>query len=51
MKTLRQGQLAPNFKLENQNQEQVSLSDFTGKRNVLIYFYPKVITPGCQSKL
>ena len=47
MKTLEQGQLAPNFKLENQNQEQVSLSDFTGKRNVLIYFYPKAMTPGC----
>ncbi|MED7788127.1 thioredoxin-dependent thiol peroxidase [Francisella sp. 19X1-34] len=47
MKTLEQGQLAPNFKLENQNNEEVSLSDFKGKKNVLIYFYPKAMTPGC----
>lgn len=32
MKTLEQGQIAPNFKLENQNNEEVSLSDFKGKK-------------------
>lgn len=37
---------APNFKsLSDENQE-VSLSDFTGK-NLVIYFYPKDSTPGC----
>lgn len=50
MKTLEQGQLAPNFKLENQNEEQVSLSDFKGKKNVLVYFYPKAMTPGCTTQ-
>ncbi|APD51219.1 thioredoxin-dependent thiol peroxidase [Francisella hispaniensis] len=50
MKTLEQGQLAPNFKLENQNNEEVSLSDFKGKKNVLIYFYPKAMTPGCTTQ-
>lgn len=50
MKTLEQGQLAPNFKLENQNNEDVSLSDFKGKKNVLIYFYPKAMTPGCTTQ-
>ena len=50
MKTLEQGQLAPDFKLENQNNEEVSLSDFKGKKNVLIYFYPKAMTPGCTTQ-
>ena len=50
MKTLEQGQIAPNFKLENQNNEEVSLSDFKGKKNVLIYFYPKAMTPGCTTQ-
>lgn len=50
MKTLEKGQLAPDFKLENQNNEEVSLSDFKGKKNVLIYFYPKAMTPGCTTQ-
>lgn len=50
MKTLEKGQLAPNFKLENQNNEEVSLSDFKCKKNVLIYFYPKAMTPGCTTQ-
>lgn len=50
MKTLEQGQIAPNFKLENQDQQEVSLSDFKGKKNVLIYFYPKAMTPGCTTQ-
>ena len=37
---------APNFTLNDQNGETVSLSDFRGKR-VVLYFYPKDNTPGC----
>ena len=47
MITLETGQSAPEFTLYNQNQEKVSLSDFKGQENVLIYFYPKAMTPGC----
>lgn len=47
MITLETGQSAPEFTLYNQNQEKVSLSDFKGQKNVLIYFYPKAMTPGC----
>ena len=50
MKTLEHGQVAPNFKLQNQNEEIVSLGDFKGKKNVLIYFYPKAMTPGCTTQ-
>ena len=40
------GMKAPEFSLQNQNGESVSLSDFLGKR-VVLYFYPKDHTPGC----
>ena len=39
------GMQAPEFNLENQNGEKVSLSQFLGQR-VLIWFYPKASTPG-----
>lgn len=46
MNTLKAGDKAPSFSLQNQNGEQVNLTDFVGKR-VLVYFYPKASTPGC----
>lgn len=39
--------LAPAFSLVNQRGEKVSLKDFKGKKNVVLYFYPKASTPGC----
>ncbi|MCR8922576.1 thioredoxin-dependent thiol peroxidase [Dasania sp. GY-MA-18] len=41
------GNMAPAFSLLNQDGEKVSLKDFKGKKNVLLYFYPKAMTPGC----
>ena len=41
------GSSAPGFTLEDNNGAEVSLSDFKGKKNVLVYFYPKAMTPGC----
>ena len=41
------GNMAPAFSLKNQNDETVSLKDFKGKKNVVLYFYPKASTPGC----
>lgn len=40
------GQKAPDFTLNDQFGNQVSLSDFLGKK-VVVYFYPKDNTPGC----
>lgn len=40
------GSPAPAFSLPNQADQPVSLADFAGK-NVLVYFYPKAMTPGC----
>lgn len=41
------GNLAPAFTLKNQDGDKVSLKDFRGKSNVVLYFYPKAMTPGC----
>ena len=38
---------APDFCLKNQNNEDVCLKDYRGKR-VVLYFYPKDNTPGCS---
>lgn len=44
------GNLAPAWTLLNQNGEKVSLKDFKGKKNVVFYFYPKALTPGCTTQ-
>ena len=46
MQMLKAGDKAPQFSLPNQDNQSVSLTDFAGKK-VLIYFYPKAMTPGC----
>ncbi|MCP3427543.1 thioredoxin-dependent thiol peroxidase [Opacimonas viscosa] len=46
MQTLQAGQPAPSFSLPNENGEIVNLTDLAGKK-VLVYFYPKAMTPGC----
>lgn len=43
---LQEGQKAPDFTLQDQNDESVSLASFKGKK-VLVYFYPRASTPGC----
>ena len=41
------GCIAPTFSLLDQNGDKVVLSDFQGEKNVVLYFYPKALTPGC----
>lgn len=43
------GKKAPVFTLQNQHGERISLEDFKGK-NVVLYFYPKDMTPGCTTQ-
>ena len=43
---LQVGDKAPDFTLNDQNGNPVSLADFQGKR-VVLYFYPRDNTPGC----
>ena len=49
MNRLIAGNQAPAFTLLNQQESPISLSDFRGKK-VLVYFYPKALTPGCTSQ-
>ena len=46
MTTLKLGDLAPQFSGKDQNGNVISLNDLKGKK-VVLYFYPKVDTPGC----
>lgn len=47
MLNLRIGTQAPTFNLPASNGKNVSLEEFKGKKNVILYFYPKDDTPGC----
>ncbi len=41
------GNMAPVFTLLDQDGNKVSLKQFRGEKNVVLYFYPKAMTPGC----
>ena len=41
------GNLAPKFSLQDHEDKTVALADFKGKSSVVVYFYPKAMTPGC----
>jgi len=47
MSTLQEGQNAPDFSVQDDQGKTVRLKDFQGKKNVVLYFYPKDDTPGC----
>lgn len=44
------GDIAPDFTLQSQTGSSVSLQTFRGKKNVVLYFYPKDDTPGCTAE-
>lgn len=44
---LEKNQFAPEFTTPNQHNKLISLSDYKGTKNVVLYFYPKDDTPGC----
>jgi thioredoxin-dependent peroxiredoxin len=47
--SVEKGQTAPDFILPASNGDMVKLSDYRGK-NVVLYFYPKDMTPGCTTE-
>jgi peroxiredoxin len=44
------GQAAPDFTLQNQDKKEVKLSDFAGKKNVVLVWYPLDWSPTCTSE-
>nr|WP_321270874.1 thioredoxin-dependent thiol peroxidase [uncultured Tolumonas sp.] len=49
MNRLTAGTVAPDFELPDQNGTVIRLSSLQGKK-VLVYFYPKAMTPGCTTQ-
>ncbi|MBI4382910.1 MAG: thioredoxin-dependent thiol peroxidase [Nitrospinae bacterium] len=47
---LKEGDKAPDFAAPDQNGDTVNLGSFTGRKNVVLYFYPKDMTPGCTTE-
>lgn len=47
---VKEGNKAPDFSAADQNGNKVKLSSFKGKKNVVLYFYPKDMTPGCTTE-
>lgn len=50
MTKLAEGKPAPDFSLPSTEGKEIRLSDFKGKKNVVLYFYPKDNTPGCTKE-
>ncbi|MEQ9310507.1 MAG: redoxin domain-containing protein [Balneolaceae bacterium] len=44
-------EIAPNFRLQNTEREYVQLSDYKGKRNVVLLFYPLAFSSVCTTEL
>jgi peroxiredoxin len=44
------GQSAPEFALKDQNQQEVKLADYRGKKNVVLVFYPLDWSPTCTKE-
>ena len=49
MAELEVGDRAPAFTLQDQSGKKMKLSDYRGRR-LLLYFYPKALTPGCTTQ-
>jgi peroxiredoxin (alkyl hydroperoxide reductase subunit C) len=45
------GAQAPDFTLKDQNNQEVSLADFRGRKAVLLVFYPLAFTGRCQGEM
>jgi peroxiredoxin len=49
--TLKVGDTAPDFSLRDQDGNSVSLSDFRGKKNVVLVFHPLAFTSICSTQM
>jgi thioredoxin-dependent peroxiredoxin len=50
MKELTVGSQAPEFTLPASTGGEISLADYAGQKAVVLYFYPKDMTPGCTQE-
>ncbi len=47
---VKEGDIAPDFTLQAQDGREVSLHNYRGQKNVVLYFYPKDFTMGCTAE-
>ena len=47
---VKEGKKAPDFSGRNQDGKPVKLSSFKTKKSIVLYFYPKDMTPGCTTE-
>ena len=47
---VKEGNKAPDVLGKNQDGKSVKLSSFKAKKNIVLYFYPKDMTPGCTTQ-
>ncbi|URJ25968.1 thioredoxin-dependent thiol peroxidase [Blochmannia endosymbiont of Camponotus sp.] len=47
MALLQPGDTVPQFNLPDQNGVLINIDSYIGRKKILIYFYPKAMTPGC----
>uniref|UniRef100_A0A7S2V5C5 thioredoxin-dependent peroxiredoxin n=1 Tax=Fibrocapsa japonica TaxID=94617 RepID=A0A7S2V5C5_9STRA len=45
-----EGQAAPSFSLKDQSGSTITLASYKGKKDVVLFFYPKDDTPGCTKE-
>lgn len=50
MSTTEVGKTAPSFNSDATGEQQISLAQFAGTHNVVLYFYPKDSTSGCTTE-
>jgi peroxiredoxin len=48
---LQPGDMAPDFELTNHRRQPVKLSDFRGRKNVVLAFHPMAFTPVCANQM
>ena len=51
MPNIEVGDIAPDFELEDQNGKKVRLSQYRGKKNVLLAFFPFAFSPVCTNEM
>ena len=47
---VKEGKKAPDFSGQNQDGKTIKLSSFKTKKNIILFFYPKDMTPGCTTE-
>jgi thioredoxin-dependent peroxiredoxin len=50
IREIKEGIKAPDFTAPDQDGKKVKLSSFRNKKNIVLYFYPKDMTPGCTTQ-